>query len=206
MQTSDLSYRAKPRYGRSTGPRAPWSDAKGLGRRGYGKTKRLEALLPDNFAGVCRIVHLHLAISPFRRLKGWPNMKSAFRTGYRRPRKSGGPGATAAALQPLDSRFRGKDEQQRNLLRTIASFLVSLFPPRIRIPAANSRTLKLRQEPSTMTIVLDSPLLCGKLLFEPVENRQGRHLHCSTLERVPAANPLQVQRVVIIDASSDYAG
>jgi hypothetical protein len=26
--------------------------------------------------------------------------------GYRRPRKSGGPGATAAALHPLDSRFR----------------------------------------------------------------------------------------------------
>src|SRR5260370_34444991 len=36
-------------------------------------------------------------------------------------------GATAVALQPLDSRFRGKDEQQRNLLRTIASFLVNLF-------------------------------------------------------------------------------
>ena len=83
-------------------------------RNGLCKTKRLEALLPDNFARVCRIVHLYLAISPFRRLKGWPNMKSAFRTGYRRPRESGGPGATAAALQPLDSRFRGKDEQQRN--------------------------------------------------------------------------------------------
>src|SRR5260370_27760569 len=66
-------------------------DAKGLSRRSCRKTKRLEALLPDNFAGVRGIVHLHLAISPFWRLKGWPNMKSAFRTGYRRPRESGGP-------------------------------------------------------------------------------------------------------------------
>src|ERR1700730_9767956 len=112
-------------------------------RNGLCKTKRLEALLPDNFARVCRIVHLHLAISPFRRLKGWPNMKWAFRTGYRRPRESGGPEATAAALQPLDSRFRGKDEQQRNLLRTIASFLVSLFS------SSNSNTS--RQFPDTET-------------------------------------------------------
>ena len=38
-------------------------------------------------------------------LRAWLKMKSAFTRGNRRPRESGGPGATAAALQPLDSRF-----------------------------------------------------------------------------------------------------
>jgi hypothetical protein len=39
-------------------------------------------------------------------------MDSAFATGYRRPRESGGPGATAAALPTLDSRFRANDEEE----------------------------------------------------------------------------------------------
>jgi len=40
-------------------------------------------------------------------------MNSAFATRYRHPRESGGPGATAAALPALDSRFRGNDEEDR---------------------------------------------------------------------------------------------
>ncbi len=52
-------------------------------------------------------------------------MKSFFTTGYRHPRESGGPepacpwleqGATAADLPPLDSRFRGNDDRQRQLV------------------------------------------------------------------------------------------
>jgi hypothetical protein len=38
-------------------------------------------------------------------------MNQVFATRYRRPREGGGPGATAAALPALDSRFRVNDER-----------------------------------------------------------------------------------------------
>ena len=49
-------------------------------------------------------------------LRAQLKMNLAFTTGYRRPRESGGPGATAAALPLLDSRFRGNDEKERQVV------------------------------------------------------------------------------------------
>ena len=46
-------------------------------------------------------------------------MNPAFAMGYRHPRESGGPGATAAALPALDSRFRGNDEKERQLVEVL---------------------------------------------------------------------------------------
>jgi len=40
-------------------------------------------------------------------------MKPVFTTSDRRPREGGGPVATAAALPPLDSRFRANDDKEQ---------------------------------------------------------------------------------------------
>jgi hypothetical protein len=49
-------------------------------------------------------------------VRAWLKMSSVFTTGYRHPRESGGLGATAAALPSLDSRFRGNDDKDQQLL------------------------------------------------------------------------------------------
>jgi hypothetical protein len=62
--------------------------------------------------GQTRSVRLRYTLPALADLRGSPKMDSALATGYRRPRESGGPGATAAALPTLDSRFRGNDEEE----------------------------------------------------------------------------------------------
>ena len=47
------------------------------------------------------------------------------RNGYRRPRESGGPGATAAAWRPWIPAFRGNDEKGAQLM---AEVLVDAAP------------------------------------------------------------------------------
>src|SRR6266446_5042807 len=51
-------------------------------------------------------------------------MKLVFTTGYRRPRESGGPGATAAALPPWIPAFAGMTTRSSNSLWMRDSFLI----------------------------------------------------------------------------------
>jgi hypothetical protein len=70
-------------------------------------------------------------------LKSWFKMKWVFTTGYRRPRESGGPGATAAALRTVDSRFCGNDEWQRQLVEN-SRFIFGKPLKRQAIPTQSS--------------------------------------------------------------------
>ena len=88
---------------RKRGPRAGVRTLSALGSRFGGN----DGILVGDFRRLTFQVRL---------LRVRPKISPAFAAGYRRPRESGDPGATAAALPALASRFRGNDEEERQLI------------------------------------------------------------------------------------------